>query len=198
MGVNTKRLRATLGWLGIFLPWLVVLITGGFPPSISSTYYTNAVAVFMIVLGSAGILLICYKGYSVLDDIIFTASGIFGIGICLFPCETELFVRVGTFNLPVEVSGIIHNICAAVFFGLLSISSLFLFTKSDGHPTKKKKIRNIIYIVCGIGMVGSFLLFLLPDFYIKTWLIEAVALFFFGISWLTKADIYKFLFCDDD
>ena len=198
MGVNTKRLRATLGWLGIFLPWLVVLITGGFPPSISSTYYTNAVAVFMIVLGSAGILLICYKGYSVLDDIVFTASGIFGIGICLFPCETELFVRVGTFNLPVEVSGIIHNVCAACFFALLSLSSLFLFTKSDGYPTKKKKIRNIIYIVCGIGMLGSFLLFLLPDFYIKTWLIEAVALFFFGISWLTKADIYKFLFCDDD
>jgi len=197
MTVDTNRLRATLGWLGMILPWIVVVLTHGFPPSISATYYTNAVAVFMIILGSAGILLICYKGYSWVDDLIFTASGIFGIGICLFPCSTELFDIVGTFQLPVKVSGIIHNTCAACFFTLLSVSSLFLFTKSDGNPTKKKKIRNIIYRVCGVGMVGSFLLFLLPDFYIKTWLIETIALFFFGVSWLTKANIYKFLFCDD-
>lgn len=196
MDVNTARLRATLGWLGMLLPWIVVLLTKGFPASISATYYTNASTVFMIILGSAGILLMCYKGYCRLDDIIFTAAGIFGLCICLFPCWTSTADRVGTFMLDVDVSSILHNISAMLFFSLLSVSSLFLFTKSNGYSTDNKKKRNIIYRVCGIGMLGSFLLFLLPDFYIKTWLIETLALFFFGVSWLTKANIYKFLFCD--
>ena len=29
-----------------------------------------------------------------------------------------------------------------------------------------------------------------------TWMVEAVALFFFGIAFLTKADVYPWLFCD--
>jgi hypothetical protein len=62
--------------------------------------------------------------------------------------------------------------------------------------TRNKKIRNIIYRVCGVGMVASFLILLLPDFYIKVWLMEAIALFFFALSFLTKADVFPFLFCD--
>lgn len=62
--------------------------------------------------------------------------------------------------------------------------------------TAEKKKRNIIYIVCGIGMIAAFLLLLLPNFYIKMWLIEAIALLFFGISWLTKADYYPWLSAD--
>lgn len=196
--VNTSRLRATVGWLGIFLPWIVVLLIQAFPPSISATWYTNACTVFMIVLGSASILLMCYKGYEKIDDIIFTLAGVFGIGICLFPCYTETApAYVGTFLIPVKISNVLHNVSALGFFALLSVSSLFLFTKSDGHPTPKKKVRNVIYRVCGIGMLAAFLLFLLPYFYIKVWLIETIALFFFGVSWLTKANIYKFLFSGD-
>lgn len=107
-----------------------------------------------------------------------------------------MYDRVGTFQLIPNVSSIIHNMSAVIFFGLLAYNSFFLFTKGDGNPTKNKKIRNIIYRVCGIGMVASFLILLLPDFYIKIWLMETIALFFFGISFLTKADIFPFLFCD--
>ena len=59
-----------------------------------------------------------------------------------------------------------------------------------------KKIRNTIYRVCGVGMVASFLILLLPNFSCKVWLMETIALFFFGVSFLTKADIYPWLFCD--
>ena len=197
MKINTIRLRAVVGWLGILLPWLVVLLIGYFPQSISATWYTNACTVFMIVLGSASILLMCYKGYEKIDDITLTLAGVAGLGICLFPTRTDLDMQyVGTFLVDKGVSCIIHNVCAAVFFALLSYNSIFLFTKGDGNPTKKKKIRNVIYIVSGVGMLGSFLLLLLPNFYIKVWLVEAIALFFFGISFLTKADIYPWLFCD--
>ena len=45
-------------------------------------------------------------------------------------------------------------------------------------------------------MLASFLILLLPAFPIKVWLTETFALFFFGISFLTKAEIYPWLFCD--
>jgi hypothetical protein len=62
--------------------------------------------------------------------------------------------------------------------------------------TKPKKIRNVIYRICAGGMLGSFLILLLPVFYIQTWLVETIALFFFGISWLTKANAYCWLAAD--
>lgn len=197
MQINTLRLRAMIGWLGMLLPWIVVSLIHYFPHSISATWYTNACTPFMIILGSASFLLICYKGYTKVDDIILTCSGIAGLCICLFPCSIpEITGEVGTFLIRTDISGIIHNVSAIVFFGLLSYNSFFLFTKSSGEMTRNKKIRNIIYRVCGVGMMSSFLLLLLPKFYIKVWLVETIALFFFGISFLTKADIYPWLFCD--
>ena len=197
MRINTVRLRALIGGLAMLLPWIVAALIGFFPPSISSTYYTNACVPFMIILGWASGLLISYKGYNKLDDIVLTCSGIAGFGICLFPCSTFATTEsVGTFLIDKDISNIIHIAFAIVFFSLLSYNSFFLFTKSEGEMTKKKKIRNIIYRVCGVGMIASFLILLLPPFYIKVWLVEAIALFFFGISFLTKADIYPWLACD--
>ena len=197
MKINTLRLRAMIGWLGMLLPWIVVLLIHYFPASISATWYTNACTPFMIILGSASILLICYKGYTKVDDIVLTCSGVAGLCICLFPCAiSSVQGEVGTFLIDSTISATIHNASAVIFFGLLSYNSFFLFTKSSGEMTKNKKIRNLIYRICGVGMVASFLLLLLPDFYIKVWLVETIALFFFGVSFLTKADIYPWLFCD--
>ena len=197
MRVNTLRLRAIVGWLGMLLPWIVVVLIGYFPASISATWYTNACTPFMIILGSASFLLISYKGYDKLDDVLLTCSGIAGMGVCLFPCSIPSVVgRVGTFAIDSNISNSIHFVSAVIFFGLLSYNSIFLFTKTSGDMTKKKKIRNIIYRVCGIGMIASFLMLLIPYFPIQVWLVETIALFFFGISFLTKADIYPWLFCD--
>lgn len=197
--INTSRLRALIGWLGIMLPWIVVLLIGYFPQSISHTWYTNACTPFMIILGSACLLLFSYKGYNMQDDLICTLAGMAGIMICLFPTATSRSHElVGTFLVDMQTSSMIHDISAVIFFGLLSYNSIFLFTKSSGEKTRNKKIRNAIYIVCGIGMVGSFALLLLPYFFIQIWLVETIALFFFGISWLTKANIYPWLFMDKE
>lgn len=197
MQINTLRLRSMIGWLGMLLPWIVVLLIGYVPSSISATWYTNACTSFMIILGSASFLLICYKGYTKVDDILLTCSGIAGLCICLFPCSVVgAPSEIGTFLIDKGVSATIHDISAIIFFGLLAYNSFFLFTKSSGEMTRNKKIRNIIYRICGVGMIASFLILLLPDFYIKVWLLETIALFFFGVSFLTKADIYPWLFCD--
>ena len=65
--------------------------------------------------------------------------------------------------------------------------------------TPNKKKRNIIFRVCGIGMLASFILlipFLLLDVRVGMWIVEALALLFFGISWLTKSQCYSWLFKD--
>lgn len=197
MRINTLRLRALIGWLGMLLPWIVVLLVGYIPASISATWYTNACTVFMIILGAASFLLISYKGYEKKDDILLTCSGIAGMGICLFPCAiSTASEKVGTFMIDSQISNTIHFICAIIFFGLLAYNSFFLFTKGAEQMTKKKKARNIIYRICGVGMIASFLILLLPYFRIQVWLTETIALFFFGVSFLTKADIYPLLFCD--
>ena len=175
-----------------------------FPNSISETYfYYSTVTPFMIILGSSGILLMCYRGYTWVDDLINTLTGIAALGICLFP--TCVWINdgkdglVGTFRTPIAVSSTIHNISAIIFFLLLSYNVLFLFTKSSGEMTRNKKIRNIIYYVCGGGMLAA-LCAMVPvvifNIWAGTWWIEAIALMFFGIAFLTKADIYPWLFCD--
>ena len=205
--LDTVRLRKTIGWLGFALPWIVLIlcIIFGcapeghlFPDSISATYYfAPTITPFMIILGAAGIVLICYRGYTWVDDLINTLTGIFALCICLFPCFNGGYGQVGTFQVPVEISGWIHNISAALFFLLLAYNCIFLFTKSSGEMTRNKKIRNIIYYVCGGGMATSLVAILfLGSVYSGTWWVEAIALAFFGIAYLTKADVYPWLFCD--
>ena len=199
--VNTKRMRIMIGILGMLLPWLVALITLSFPQSISITYYSlYAVGTFMVVLGSAGILLINYKGYETIDDVTSTIAGVFGILICLFPMKylDDPSKRTGVFHLHSDTSNIFHCLSAVGFFGTLAFMSFFLFTKTSGEMTKQKKIKNIIYRVCGVGMVGSFVLMLLNfipgvHIYNLTWIVEAIALFFFGLSWIVKSDAFPFL-----
>lgn len=199
--VNTKRMRIMIGILGMLLPWLVALITLSWPESISATYYSLfAVGTFMVILGSAGILLINYKGYEKIDDIMATIAGIFGILICLFPMTyvDNPEIKTGVLHLPSNISNIFHCISAFGFFGILAFMSFFLFTKSDNQPTKQKKIKNIIYRVCGVGMLAAFLLLLLNlipsvDIPNLTWIVEAIALFFFGTSWIVKSDAIPWL-----
>ena len=198
--INTTRLRCTVGFLGMALPWIVALLSiifgYGFPDSISATYYiAPCITPFMIILGASGILLFNYHGYDKVDDVLNTIAAACGFGVCLFPCAATTALYVGTFNLPVAISDILHMVSAIGFFIILSYNSLFQFTKGSPEPTENKKKRNIIFRVCGIGMLASFLLLPLPIPHI-VWIVEMIALTFFGISWLTKADCFRLLFAD--
>ena len=205
--IDSKQLRCWIGWFGMALPWIVVIQSFIFglphPDSISATYYRDVCIVpFMIILGSAGVLLCNYRGYTKTDNIINTIAGIAAFCVCLFPCKLgNSTARVGTFQLPSDASDIVHLISALLFFGILAYNSLFQFTKGVADPTLKKKIRNGIFRICGIGMIASFILLPLAHFDIVDlphafWWTEMFALTFFGISWLTKANKYRWLFAD--
>ena len=200
-----RRIRNLAGFLGMILPWIsligaiIVSNTTGVPDefwptlSISATYYICPALTG--ILTAASVVLMCYDGYSLRDNIVTTISGVFGIMIVLFPCAcTVSGEMVGFFQLPVAISNTIHCASACAFFILLSINSLFLFTLGEKEPTKQKKIRNIIYRVCGIGMICALILMVLPvSFFAKTFVVEAIALTFFGISWLVKGQVFGIL-----
>lgn len=202
--VKTKTLRCWLGWLGIALPWIVLVLSFAFgygmPDSISATYFRDpCITPFMIILGSAGILLFNYSGYDLTDNILNSLAGGFAWGICLFPCAATTLERVGTFQIATNVSNIFHMIFALAFFGILAYNSLFQFTKGSNNPTSNKLKRNVIFRVCGIGMIAIFALMpfvFIFDIYAGTWFVEMIALTFFGVSWMTKANKYKWLFAD--
>lgn len=200
------RIRNLCGLLGILLPWLALFSASIAHPhpssewwwSISATYYQSPALVGVLV--PACLVLISYIGYNAWDNWITALSGIFGLCIVLFPCNVswiENGTLVGFFQVPIQISHIIHTISASLFFTLIACNSIFLFTKSGGNMTDRKRIRNIIYRVCGIGMLVMELAFVIiilcgaPAYWVM--ILEIILLHLFGISWLVKGEAFPFL-----
>ena len=194
------RIRNICGLLGMVLPWLALISAGiadkpssSWWHSISATYYQSPA--LAAILTAAAIVLMTYDGYSTIDNVITTISGVFGLLIVLFPCNVgwlDNSARVGFFQLPIKASAIVHNISAAVFFCLLAFNSLFLFTKHGEEMTDRKRLRNKIYIACGIGMVISLILIVALQRLAGWWVLigEILALQFFGFAWLVKGGVF--------
>jgi heme A synthase len=193
-----------LGVLGILLP-IFCLIFGylgknNYPlwyETMSATYYTPAITVFVGVLISVGVFLCTYIGYEKIDRIINILSGAFAIGIAVFPCAATSDEFVGLFALPVKISQIIHVICAGTFFVLLAFNIIFLFRKQGNEITKQKQTRNKIYLICGIGIIVTLILFALNAafnwFGFLGWICEFIMLVFFGFAWLVKGEAIPIL-----
>jgi hypothetical protein len=211
--VSHLTLRRTLGVLGIALP--VVLMLWGFALSGWSPELQNSISdYYSLRTGDAfvGILLVIawflctYKGYEPVDNIAGYLAGVFALGVAFFPNSGESW----------EI--IVHFSSAAGLFLVLSFFSLFLFTKSKGSPkgwrgtlsgfrfgiakrgdswTPQKKVRNRVYVACGIVMLVCLVLTgLYYSFWENTaisvikpvfWL-EAFMIWAFGISWLIKGE----------
>jgi hypothetical protein len=203
--VSYLAMRRLIGILGISLPFIVVLggLTQGsasLQGSISGYYYTHMRDCYVGILSGVALFLISYDGYETIDDILGNMSGVCALGMVLFPTATfsGSIVKVGLFLMDDNISEIIHLTFGSLFFLSLSFNSLFLFTRR--HPGvlgREKKRRNTIYRACGIVMllailcIAVYTLFLRNTFLAKTYpvlILESVALFAFGISWLVKGN----------
>ena len=199
------RIRNLCGLLGIILPWLALFSAGiaEHPSSewwwsISATYYQTPALVGVLV--PACIVLMSYIGYDRTDNLITSLSGLFGLGIVLFPCRVSWIpdgTPVGFFQLPIELSNTIHTVCAALFFLAIAINSICQFTKSGPVMTDRKKIRNRIYRICGYGMLVMEVMFVVarllgaPGYMVM--IIEIILLHLFGFAWLVKGEAFPFL-----
>jgi hypothetical protein len=185
-------LRQVLGILGILMPFVLalgarVIFQTPLQGSISAYYYTGMSAVFVGGLWAVASFLLAYKGYGIIDNVLADVGCAAAVGITLFPTGAPGWI------------GSLHFICGVMYFLVLIIFSLFLFTRVDpNNPiTPQKVLRNRVYRTCGVIMflcivsIGTYLLLrngplaplsgLKPEF----WL-ESFALVAFGISWLTK------------
>ncbi len=181
-------LRRWIGYVGISLPWLVVLLAWRFQPSISDFYYTGSRNWFVGSLFTIGAFLCSYYGYDRRDRIMSVIAGICAFGVSLFPTDSGTTTVVGG----------THYVFAASLFLILAWFSLCQFTKTSHLSlTDEKRKRNVIYQACGYAIVGALSLILVgkvtglslkfananPVF----WL-EALALEAFGFSWMVKGE----------
>lgn len=199
------RIRNICGFLGVILPWLALFSAGiaDHPSeewwwSISATYYQSPALVGVLV--PASIVLLLYIGYDWRDNLVTSLSGVFGLGIVLFPCNVSWIdpnTLVGFFQVPAYISNYMHSACAAIFFMLIAYNSAFLFTQSGGNMTDRKVIRNRIYKICGFGMIffeavfGLLIILKAPGYF--TMIVEIILLHLFGFSWLVKGEAFPFL-----
>lgn len=206
--ISYLALRKSVGFLGIFLP--LVLITGSFvvgnctqlQPSISHYYYTIMGSYFVGSLCAVSLFLFSYKGYGLHDRITALIAAISAMVVAFCPtnkdhtslCEYIVIPR----SIPVSS---LHYTAAGVLFSCLAYFSLFLFTKSNITRLEQespKKIRNNVYIVCGIVIVVCIALIAVYHFvdslesryaaYKPVVILESAALVAFGISWLVKGE----------
>lgn len=213
-----KKIRQTIGALGVALPVLIWLHTGiigkcwCLQDSISHYFYTTGTVFFDGILWILGLVLIYYPAYQAEkkgDVILTTLSGFFAWGVALIPTNNQGCGSCAMFTYPTSTPrNVIHYVCAASMLLIFSYISIKLFTRSnplkynDENPIKWKKIRNGIYITCGVTTVLSILTIgvlsileakgiTIPFKY--TFWFEVTSIVPFGIAWLVKGG---FLFTD--
>jgi len=184
-------LRRTVGWIGILLPFVLmagnrIFFSGRFPmPNVSMYYFTGMHDVFVGSLCAIALFMFFYKGYDKLDNLAGNLAGFFALGIAFFPTSPG--------GLDTWTSKV-HFMCAGVFFLILAVFSLFLFTRKSPDPTREKQARNRIYFICGSVMIISLIAILVFSAFFEedhrqstfVFWAETCALLAFGISWLTK------------
>ena len=186
--------------------------------SISSYYYTNLRGVFVGILFITGAFLFtyrptkCYKDGS-FDSVLGDFACIFAIGVALFPTDPTVLSTLSAEVIESctkvvevcsqEVIGKLHFVFAALYFITLIIFAGFLFTKSDkpeGAMGTQKERRNRIYRWCAGIMAACIILigiyswrlegkYDLLDYFKPVLVLETAAIWAFGISWFTKAEI---------
>lgn len=187
-------LRRAVGILGVALPAVLIigkyLIQGGpLLDSISDYVYSDMRGVLIGTMAAIGVFLFSYRGYGRVDDLTADVAAVGAIGVALFP--TTPFT--GQPSKAERAVGLVHIISASIFFAALIVFCLFLFTRSGSvRPTGRKRARNVIYVACGVIMLGCLVTigiveWLVPVGGLVLWL-ESAAVMAFGVAWLVKGE----------
>src|SRR5690348_15416388 len=201
--------RRAAGYIGIFLPVIVVLYDrirmSCVPTSISASYHTDARNVFVGSLCAVGVFLICSIGYK--DDKWWSVlAGSLAVIVAFCPTDVDSRCTVDGPSDP-SWTPVIHGIAACALFLVFTYFCLVLFTRTQttgsgkprrllkGLPTMKR-YRNLVYIVCGCIMLAAIVIFASFAAAHKLWktpeptylvlAVEWVCLWAFGIAWLVK------------
>ena len=198
MEAHYRSARWTMAWLCLLLPFLSVLfgligVLQGYNPaewyhSISDTYYANSKAIMIGILSITSFYFATYKGYDIRDRIINILAAICAAGVALFPNKGV----DGLIQMP-NVGGIIHCVFALVLYLTFFLNCVWLFRLGNSN-TKEKKIRNNVYLGCGISIaVAASALVANSVFnwaqYVPNlvWIAEVVAQIAYAVAWFIKS-----------
>ena len=202
--ISYLNLRKTVGILGITFP--IVLVIGSvvgadcreIQSSISSYYHTSMRDVFVGFICAICLFLFAYKGYDYIDSLSGSLACLFGLGVVFFPTSiTGPLTHCIPAPIDTQILGSLHFVSAALFFLVLAFFSLILFTKGKKNPSRRKLKRNLLYKICGYTILGCILIiavysgllekrYPILQHYDPVFWLETIALWAFGISWLTK------------
>ena len=197
----------TVGMIALLLPFVLaggtILLSklgpaGKWPQpllqrSISDYYYTPMSNVLVGSLFAIATIMICSRGYELIDEIAGLVAGFATLGVAVFPqvnprgFYTETQVKVG----------FVHTAFAAAMFLALGYFCLVLFRRSTPgvRPTKRKRHRNRVYATCGVVIMLCNvvmaaqtipMVFMRMDAYRPLLISETLAMAAFGVAWLTK------------
>lgn len=220
--ISYYTMRRAIGILGITLPLILVAGSSLFGEckevqmSISTYYHTNMRDIFVGFNCAVALFLFAYRGHDWRDNLAGYLGCVFVLGVAFLPCS------VGTGYQPCLVAvpdqnpmvGKLHNMSAILYFVILIVYALVLFpmthldmvTGEKMFMGRQKKKRNVVYYVCGIIMIAALLLVIAYKWFLANlypelksldpifWL-ESIMLLSFGISWLTKGQLF---FRDDN
>jgi hypothetical protein len=226
--VHLRTLRIAIGILGLALPWTLAagenlrdrfLAAGAhagrwiLEGSISAYYHTGMREVFVAILASLGIFLLCYKGPKRWDVVASKVAGASAILVALLPTHEPSREATDT-GIPVPDSvtlfsgpsapdpaivGTLHYAAAAVFFITVALMALLLFTKTGTvTPTPRKRQRNRVYRATGTAILAAIGLIAVDKLLLGgrwsagssfVFWMETLAVTAFGIAWLTKAEV---------
>jgi hypothetical protein len=206
MNKDMNALRNTLGVLGILLPVLAVVFNlvfgreynpAGVLTSISATHYSSGYLLFEGLVFGVGLFMICYRGYDVIDRRATTLAGAGAIALTLFPCALDGVETRNFIMAPQNITNDIHLASAGLFFGSLVFLIGFQFPKtSEGNtvsPGSRKWRRNILYRTCAVIMLAALVVgFGGSRLFRISYLViigEAIALWAFGLAYLTKGGL---------
>lgn len=189
------RLRLGVGVIGILLPPAVplgneILRAWGaktliLPGSISGSYYTGTRNVFVGSLCALGVFLICYR-YNRREDYFSSAAGVFALAVAFLPTSPDHPTPRQ------EAIGIIHFACAALL--LLMLATFCVLSFWDPAPTDKRYV-NRLYLIAGASIIVFTALAGIAELtkwgthwtFTSVYICETLAVWAFGIAWLTAA-----------
>ncbi len=191
-----RTLRSLVGVLGVSIP--IVLPLGvwlaGDPPVFResmSAYHASAMRdPFVALVFAVGVFLFAYPGYVGCKVGPFEADRLVGNVASLCAATVALVPSRGS-----ELFHVLHLAGGTGMFASLAIFSLFLFTRTDGDVTPRKRVRNRVYRASGGVIVVCMTLFGIYYFglqdtqlsaYQPILVLETVMLFAFGIAWGVK------------
>ncbi len=184
-----RSLRKTIGYLGLFLPALLVIGNQGIvESSISYYYYTKMSTVFTGILITFGLVLITYRGTDTTigvfnENNLTSLGGFFALIVALVP--TKFNEEINSFYLYYIhddiVRGWIHNGSAVLFILMMGIIVLLKF----GNAPYYRKTYRILGIFILLGLAFTIFAFIKEH---KTGVFfgETFSIVFFGIAWLRR------------